>query len=77
MKKNKKGRQWKRAEDALRAHLAWSVNCSNGYVVNTHKSHPNYFVAKLYDPWEKTWDNCYLAYISVYQKKDGSWAKIR
>ena len=73
MKKNKMGRQWKRA---LKAYLAWSVNYSSGYVVNAHKSHPNYYVAKLYNPWEKTWEMGYLAYISTYQNKDGSWVKI-
>ena len=68
MKKNKMGHQWKRAENALKAYLTLSVNCSNGHVVNVHKSHPNYYVAKLYNPWEKTWAMCYLAYISTYQR---------
>lgn len=67
MKKNKRGRQWKRAEDALRAFLAWNNDTfSNGYVVNAHKSHPNYFIVRLYNPRKKIWHVGYLAYISTY-----------
>ena len=72
-----KGRQWKRAEDALKKIHIDKCRYKKGYVVSVSKKHPNYFTAMIFDSWENKWNVILCAYISAYMNQDGSFVKTR
>jgi len=63
-----KSRLFKRAEDALKKiHLKPNSDYSKGYVIGVSKKHPNYFMAMLWDKWDKEWHKVACSYISIYR----------
>lgn len=62
-----KNRLYKRAEDALKkVHLAPYSDYSKGYIIGVSKKHPNYFIAMLWNKWDKEWQKVFCSYISTY-----------
>ena len=73
----RKGRRWKRAEDALKKIHIDKYRYKKGYVVSVSKKHSNYFTAMIFDSWENNWNMILCAYISAYMNQDGSFVKTR
>ena len=63
-----RNRLFKRANDALKKlHCITGSDYSHGYVVGVSKRHPNYFIAMLYNKYEKKWQRVACGYISTYR----------
>lgn len=72
---NKKGRRYKRGNDAIKRFL--DIRYTKGHVIYTSKKHPNYFLCRIYDSWTDKWELHYMGYISAYMNTDGSFVKVR
>lgn len=65
-----RGTVWKRAEDSLKKiHIGKNREYTKGYVLYASKSKPNYFVAKLYNKYDKCWETVSCAYLSILKAK--------